>query len=128
MRLAELIPETLLRAQLDHVRGLHFQEKRADLARGQPVLRPTSRSSLIGSLFPGGVPQLWVPTLVFYDEAGRIDQERQLAHLAFMAPYIKGILVPGSTGPGPMTSISLVLLFQTAGTCHVAPRAVVSLP
>jgi hypothetical protein len=61
---------------------------------------PTSRTSLIRSLFPDGVPQLWVPTLVFYDEAGRIDHERQSAHLAFMAPYLKGILVSGSTGDG----------------------------
>jgi Carboxypeptidase Taq (M32) metallopeptidase len=38
--------------------------------------------------------------LVFYDEAGGIDHERQLAHLAFMAPYLKGLLVPGSTGDG----------------------------
>jgi dihydrodipicolinate synthase/N-acetylneuraminate lyase len=61
---------------------------------------PSSRTSLVRSLFPDGVPQLWVPTLVFYDEAGRIDHERQSAHLAFMAPYLKGILVPGSTGDG----------------------------
>ncbi len=59
---------------------------------------PTNRTALIRSLFPSGVPQLWVPTLVFYDEAGRIDRERQFAHLAFMAPYLKGYLVPGSAG------------------------------
>ena len=61
---------------------------------------PTNRTALIRSLFPSGVPQLWVPTLVFYDEAGRIDRERQFAHLAFMAPYLKGYLIPGSTGDG----------------------------
>src|SRR5256886_16988120 len=61
---------------------------------------PTNRTALIRSLFPSGVPQLWVPTLVFYDEAGRVDRERQFAHLAFMAPYLKGYLIPGSTGGG----------------------------
>ncbi len=35
---------------------------------------PTNRTALIRSLFPSGVPQLWVPTLVFYDEAGRISR------------------------------------------------------
>ncbi|ACA19905.1 dihydrodipicolinate synthetase [Methylobacterium sp. 4-46] len=59
---------------------------------------PTDRTTLTGLLFPAGVPMLWSPTLVFYDEAGRIDRDRQLAHLAFMTPHVKGYLVPGSTG------------------------------
>jgi dihydrodipicolinate synthase/N-acetylneuraminate lyase len=59
---------------------------------------PTERAALTRLLFPAGVPTLWSPTLVFYDEAGRIDRERQLAHLDFMAPHVKGFLVPGSTG------------------------------
>ena len=48
---------------------------------------PTDRTTL--TLFPAGVPILWSPTLVFYDEAGRIDRGRQLAHLAFMTPHVK---------------------------------------
>ena len=59
---------------------------------------PADRAELTRLLFPAGVPLLWSPTLVFYDEDGRIDRDRQLAHLAFMAPHVKGILVPGSTG------------------------------
>ena len=59
---------------------------------------PTDRTTLTRLLFPAGVPILWSPTLVFYDEAGRIDRGRQLAHLAFMTPHVKAYLVPGSTG------------------------------
>jgi dihydrodipicolinate synthase/N-acetylneuraminate lyase len=59
---------------------------------------PTDRTTLTRLLFPAGVPILWSPTLVFYDEAGRIDRGHQLAHLAFMTPHVKGYLVPGSTG------------------------------
>jgi dihydrodipicolinate synthase/N-acetylneuraminate lyase len=59
---------------------------------------PTDRVALTERLFPAGVPLLWSPTLIFYDEAGRIDHDRQQAHLAFMAPHVRGILVPGSTG------------------------------
>jgi dihydrodipicolinate synthase/N-acetylneuraminate lyase len=59
---------------------------------------PTDRAALLRQLFPGGVPKLWSPSLTFYDEAGGIDRARQEAHLAFMAPHVKGFLVPGSTG------------------------------
>ena len=59
---------------------------------------PADRTTLTRLLFPAGVPILWSPTLVFYDEAGRIDRDHQLAHLAFMTPHVKGNLVPGSTG------------------------------
>ena len=59
---------------------------------------PADRAALTSLLFPDGVPLLWAPTLVFYDEAGRIDLDRERAHLAFMAPHVRGILVPGSTG------------------------------
>ncbi len=59
---------------------------------------PADRAALTRQLFPDGVPALWSPTLVFYDQAGGIGRDRLLAHLAFMAPHVKGILVPGSTG------------------------------
>ena len=59
---------------------------------------PADRAALTRRLFPEGVPALWSPTLVFYDEAGGIDRDRLLAHLGFMAPHVKGFLVPGSTG------------------------------
>lgn len=35
---------------------------------------------------------------MFYDQGGGIDRGRLLAHLDFMAPHVRGILVPGSTG------------------------------
>ena len=35
---------------------------------------------------------------VFYDQAGVIDRDHLLAHLDFMAPHVKGILVPGGLG------------------------------
>ncbi len=59
---------------------------------------PTDRAALTRRLFPEGVPALWSPTLVFYDQGGGIDRDRLLAHLDFMAPHVKGFLVPGSTG------------------------------
>jgi hypothetical protein len=48
---------------------------------------PADRTALTNLLFPAGVPLLWSPTLVFYDEAGHIDCDRQLTHLALMAPH-----------------------------------------
>ena len=59
---------------------------------------PTDRAALTRRLFPDGVPTLWSPTVVFYDEAGGIDRDRLFAHLDFTAPHVKGFLVPGSTG------------------------------
>ena len=59
---------------------------------------PADRAARTRRLFPDGVPALWSPTLVFYDEAGNIDRDRLFAHLGFMAPHVKGFLVPGSTG------------------------------
>ena len=59
---------------------------------------PADRAALTRRLFPDGVPALWSPTLVFYDEAGGIDRDRLFAHLDFMAAHVKGFLVPGSTG------------------------------
>jgi dihydrodipicolinate synthase/N-acetylneuraminate lyase len=59
---------------------------------------PADRGALRDALFPDGVPQLWSPSLFFYDGQGGFDRARQAAHLAFMAPHVKGFLVPGSTG------------------------------
>ncbi len=61
---------------------------------------PRSRTALLRQQFPRGVPKLWAPTLAFYRDDGRLDVGRQAAHVAFMAPWIKGILVGGSTGDG----------------------------
>ena len=59
---------------------------------------PTDRAALRAALFPDGVPQLWSPSLFFYDAQGGFDRARQAAHLAFMAPAVRGFLIPGSTG------------------------------
>ncbi|SHK37408.1 Dihydrodipicolinate synthase/N-acetylneuraminate lyase [Roseomonas rosea] len=59
---------------------------------------PANRAALLKALFPQGVPQLWSPSLFFYDSQGGFDRARQEAHLAFMAPHVTGFLIPGSTG------------------------------
>jgi dihydrodipicolinate synthase/N-acetylneuraminate lyase len=59
---------------------------------------PTERAALMALLFPDGVPQLWSPSLFFYDGQGGFDRARQEAHFAFMTPHVKGFLIPGSTG------------------------------
>jgi dihydrodipicolinate synthase/N-acetylneuraminate lyase len=51
-------------------------------------------------LFPEGVPRLWCPTLTHFRAKGEPDETRIRRHLHHLAPYAKGILVPGSTGEG----------------------------
>ena len=58
------------------------------------------RQQLINALFPAGVPRLWCPLLTHYKKDGRIDFDRMSAHLAHIAPFVKGYLIPGSTGDG----------------------------
>lgn len=59
-----------------------------------------ARSALMNQLLPDGVPTLWCPLLTHYDDAGRIDFERIGRQLDFLAPSVRGFLVPGSTGDG----------------------------
>ncbi len=58
------------------------------------------RRAWIDRRFPDGIPTLWCPPLTHYDSQGRPDQPRIARHLRSMAPYVKGLLVPGSTGDG----------------------------
>lgn len=58
------------------------------------------RRALVGRLFPDGAPKLWCPPLTHYQAGGAPDRERIAAHLRSIAPYVKGLLVPGSTGDG----------------------------
>ncbi|MBM4089737.1 MAG: dihydrodipicolinate synthase family protein [Planctomycetes bacterium] len=58
------------------------------------------RKALIGDLFPAGVPRLWCPSLTHFRARGELDETRIRRHLHFLAPYVKGLLVPGSTGEG----------------------------
>jgi len=55
---------------------------------------------IINELFPDGVPVLWCPLLTHYDAEGRIDAARIHRHFEHLAPYIRGFLIPGSTGDG----------------------------
>src|SRR4051812_28554948 len=65
---------------------------------GDPTL--SSRQALLAHLFPQGVPRLWCPTLTHFAAAREPDAARIRRHLHVLAPYVKGILVPGSTGEG----------------------------
>ena len=56
------------------------------------------RTALIARLFPAGVPKLWCPPLTHYDAEGRLDRQRTARHLQCLAPHVKAVLVPGSTG------------------------------
>ncbi len=59
-----------------------------------------TRTEWIGRLFPAGIPQLWCPPLTHYRRSGEMDGARIAAHLRFISPWVKGLLVPGSTGDG----------------------------
>lgn len=59
-----------------------------------------SRRALQAQLFPQGIPRLWCPTLTHFRAAREPDAARIRAHLAVLAPRVRGILVPGSTGEG----------------------------
>lgn len=58
------------------------------------------RRTLRSYLFPQGIPTLWCPPLTHYTADGDLDRDRMAAHLRSIAPYVKGLLVPGSTGDG----------------------------
>jgi dihydrodipicolinate synthase/N-acetylneuraminate lyase len=58
------------------------------------------RSELLAELFPEGIPSLWCPLLTHYDSKGQISESRMISHLRHLSPFIKGFLIPGSTGDG----------------------------
>ena len=58
------------------------------------------RRALTQALFPAGVPRLWCPLLTHYRKNGRIDFDRMSAHFQRVVPWVKGFLIPGSTGDG----------------------------
>lgn len=59
-----------------------------------------NRSSLQQRLFPDGIPRLWAPTLTHFHGPAALDSERIHRHMHSIAPYAKGLLIPGSTGEG----------------------------
>jgi len=66
----------------------------------RPTQTAVERRELLARLLPDGVPPLWCPLITHYDRDGAIDQQRVAAHLRHLSPYVKGFLVPGSTGDG----------------------------
>jgi len=66
----------------------------------QPERTKRSRHEWFKLVLPSGIPKLWCPPVTHYDDRGAIDRTRILAHLRFISPWVKGILVPGSTGDG----------------------------
>ncbi len=59
------------------------------------------RQSIVETIFPDGIPQLWCPLLTHYrDTGGSLDPQRVRAHLRYLAPVVKTFLAPGSTGDG----------------------------
>ncbi len=58
------------------------------------------RQALIKELFPSGIPRLWCPLLTHYRSNGTIDFDRMRAHFKHVVPWVKGLLIPGSTSDG----------------------------
>lgn len=59
-----------------------------------------ARRRLHRRLFPEGIPRLWCPTVTHFQAARQPDPSRIARHLDTLAPYVGGLLVPGSTGEG----------------------------
>jgi dihydrodipicolinate synthase/N-acetylneuraminate lyase len=57
-----------------------------------------TRKVLLADLFPAGIPFLWCPALTHYSNEREIDFERMEAHLVHLSAWVKGYLIPGSTG------------------------------
>jgi len=66
----------------------------------RPTQTAVERRNLLARLLPDGIPTLWCPLITHYDRHGAIDQPRMAAHLRHLSAYVKGFLVPGSTGDG----------------------------
>jgi dihydrodipicolinate synthase/N-acetylneuraminate lyase len=58
------------------------------------------RQTFMQAFFPAGVPRLWCPLLTHYQGDGAIDLDRMSAHFRHIVPWVKGFLIPGSTGDG----------------------------
>lgn len=58
------------------------------------------RSEMVSCLFPKGIPALWCPPIVHYDENGKLDQERSRKHLNRLVRSVHTFLLSGSTGDG----------------------------
>jgi dihydrodipicolinate synthase/N-acetylneuraminate lyase len=65
-----------------------------------PTNSREARRRLTGRLFPEAVPRLWCPTLTHFTAQHQFDAPRLRRHWQQLAPFVKGALVPGSTGEG----------------------------
>jgi len=73
-----------------------------------------ARNDLTRRFFPGGIPTLWCPALTHFSEQGCLDEMRTRYHWQHISPYVKGVLVPGSTGEGwEMTDDDIRRLLET---------------
>lgn len=60
----------------------------------------SARRDLLAQLFSSGIPRLWCPALTHFSAAQTPDFARIEAHLQKLAPDVRGLLIPGSTGEG----------------------------
>lgn len=75
----------------------------------------TERQRLIKRLLGDTVPRLWCPLITHYRDDGGIDAARMAAHLKHLSPWVKGFLIPGSTGDGwEMSSDEIRKLLEVA--------------
>jgi dihydrodipicolinate synthase/N-acetylneuraminate lyase len=58
------------------------------------------RQTLMQEFFSAGAPRLWCPLLTHYGRDGSIDLDRMSAHFHHIVPWVRGFLIPGSTGDG----------------------------
>lgn len=58
------------------------------------------RRHLLQRAFPHGIARLWCPPLTHYRQDTSLDTDRIKAHIGALAPFVGGLLVPGSTGDG----------------------------
>ena len=66
----------------------------------RPTQTAVERRKWLARFLPDGIPTLWCPLITHYDRHGAIDQPRVAVHLRHLSPYVKGFLIPGSTGDG----------------------------
>src|SRR5260370_18217934 len=58
------------------------------------------RTQFPGRWSRGGLPVGGPPPLTRYDRSGAIDASRMAAHFRHISPFVRGFLIPGSTGDG----------------------------
>ena len=59
-----------------------------------------TRADQNAARFPNGVPELWCPMITHFSAPATPDPHRVHALMASIAPWVHGVLIPGSTGEG----------------------------